>query len=274
MTTTPERAGASVEVPTDPATAFRLFTEEMDAWWQRGPINFYDGARAVARRIEPGVGGRHLEVYDEPAGDVLVIAVNTVWEPGVRLVSRSSFGETETEVRFDPVGDGTRVTVEQRLLPGADPAKADLVGGWAGILDWYREGVVRTGAGRPAPVDLPRLSVVLRYEDVAEASAFLVDAFGFTPRGSLPSPDRWGGYGELGVGDSMVMVETGPPGDTGGARPYVYVDDLEAHHARARARGAVIVEEIRTHGDRHYVAADTEGRHWTFAQARPTQRRG
>lgn len=30
-----------VVVPTDPATAFRLFTEEIGEWWVPGPINFF-----------------------------------------------------------------------------------------------------------------------------------------------------------------------------------------------------------------------------------------
>jgi uncharacterized glyoxalase superfamily protein PhnB len=50
----------------------------------------------------------------------------------------------------------------------------------------------------------------------------------------------------------------------------VYVDDLEAHFAQASASGATIVEPIKHHGFRAYVAEDLEGRRWTFAQARPT----
>jgi hypothetical protein len=56
-------ATASVEVAADPGTAFRAFTEEIDLWWVRNPINFWDSGRVTAMRIEPGVGGRVLEVY-------------------------------------------------------------------------------------------------------------------------------------------------------------------------------------------------------------------
>jgi uncharacterized glyoxalase superfamily protein PhnB len=52
----------------------------------------------------------------------------------------------------------------------------------------------------------------------------------------------------------------------------VFVDDLDAHHARAEANGATIVEPIHQHGYRAYVATDLEGHRWTFAQARPTMR--
>jgi uncharacterized glyoxalase superfamily protein PhnB len=52
--------------------------------------------------------------------------------------------------------------------------------------------------------------------------------------------------------------------------PWIYVDDLNAHLARAQAAGAAIVEPIRQHGYRAYEAEDLEGHRWTFAQARPT----
>ena len=65
---TERSASAAVTVPVEPMTAFTAFTDEIDSWWVRGPINFFDSGRAVGMRIEPGVGGRLLEMYDE-AGD-------------------------------------------------------------------------------------------------------------------------------------------------------------------------------------------------------------
>ena len=49
---------------------------------------------------------------------------------------------------------------------------------------------------------------------------------------------------------------------------YVYVDDVDAHCARARVAGANIVSEPETMfwGDRTYVAEDLEAHRWTFAQ--------
>jgi uncharacterized protein YndB with AHSA1/START domain len=35
-----QTASSEVEVAVDPATAFTAFTDEMDLWWVRGPINF------------------------------------------------------------------------------------------------------------------------------------------------------------------------------------------------------------------------------------------
>ena len=71
------QVSSQVEVAVDASTAFRAFTGEMDLWWVRGPINFFDAARAVAKVCEPGVGGRILEVYE--SGDPLEVARITDW---------------------------------------------------------------------------------------------------------------------------------------------------------------------------------------------------
>ena len=76
---------SSVEVEVDPETAFLVFTEELSCWWQQGPINFYDSTRAFEQRMEPGVGGRLLEVYDDATGEELEIGRITSWQPGSLL---------------------------------------------------------------------------------------------------------------------------------------------------------------------------------------------
>jgi hypothetical protein len=118
----------TVEVPVDPATAFDLFTNEIDAWYVRGPGSWNDPGRAVGIRLEPGVGGRWIEVWDKATGEGFELGRITGWAPGERLViSFRAFGlpsepRTEIEVRFEPVEGGTRVTLEHRgldRLPGA-----------------------------------------------------------------------------------------------------------------------------------------------------------
>ena len=73
----------------------------------------------------------------------------------------------------------------------------------------------------------------------------------------------------------MIDVLAGPPVDHSQIThvPWVFVDDLEAHLARAREMGATIVQDIESHGFTSYVALDIEGRSWRFAKARPTQPR-
>src|SRR6478736_4023856 len=94
-----EMVSSVVDVAVDPATAFRAFTEEMDLWWQRGPINFWsDGGRVVEVRCESGVGGRIIEVLDDrTATSVLERARITRWEPGARLGWSSSLDDVQTE---------------------------------------------------------------------------------------------------------------------------------------------------------------------------------
>ena len=43
----PASVRLSISVAVDPQTAFEVFTEEIDAWYRRGPHNFADPERAV-----------------------------------------------------------------------------------------------------------------------------------------------------------------------------------------------------------------------------------
>jgi uncharacterized glyoxalase superfamily protein PhnB len=52
---------------------------------------------------------------------------------------------------------------------------------------------------------------------------------------------------------------------------YVYVEDVDAHHARARAAGAEIVRALADteYGSREYGARDIDGHYWYFGSYRP-----
>ena len=266
-----ERVTASVEVSVDPETAFRIFTEEINAWWVRGPVNFFDGSRAAQIKFETGVGGRYLEVYDDAASDALEIGRITVWEPGRRLVYRSSLDDTEVDIRFERQAGGTLVLLEQRLVPGGKTAR--FLSGWENVLGWFGDRADWPRGAAPPQRDLPRISPVLYYKDVATAMDWLVRVFGLRSRHRARMSD----FGELALGDSVIMLR--PLKDASAERQnllthsiYCYVDDLEEHFARATNGGAVIVDQIRGYGDRLYVTDDLEGHRWTFAQARPTQK--
>jgi hypothetical protein len=123
-------------VGVDPATAFDVFTSEVDAWWRRGK-RYRSGAEASVMRFEPGVGGRLVEVLDRATGEEHEIGRVRVWEPGRRLVvdwRNRNFEPrqvTEVEVVFEADGDGTRVTLEHRgwdSLPAGHPARHGLEG--------------------------------------------------------------------------------------------------------------------------------------------------
>jgi uncharacterized glyoxalase superfamily protein PhnB len=272
-------ADAFVEVDVDRFTAFAIFTEEIDLWWVRGPINHFDSSRLAELRMEPGVGGRVLEIYDESVGDVLETDRITVWEPGARLVLRGSVQDTETDVRFEPTAaGGTRVRVSQYLRPGGDPATVGF--GWANMLRTFLAWSRRRDAAPRTPREVARLGLALYYEDPVEAARWLREVFGL---GSwdvdrAPAEGERPGWIEFHVGDSSVMLFRGESTEGGDDRPprtnvpWVHVDDLEAHFAHATEHGARIVTGIGSHPFRNYVAEDLEGHRWVFVQARPTQR--
>jgi uncharacterized glyoxalase superfamily protein PhnB len=263
---------SAVDVPVAPDVAFSVFTDELDLWWVRGPINFFDAARAVAMRCEAGVGGRLLEMYDEAADDALELARITVWEPGRRLAWLSSIDDVAVEVTFDRCAAGTTVRVEATIRPGGKDR-----GGTAWVrmvppcLDaWFKR---RDSAAR-VPSERGRLALAVHYERPAAAARWLAAAFGLTSVMPLPDAEDSHSWIEFHVGDSsLIVLPADGPTSVGGAPthvPWIHVDDLDAHLRQAKAHGAVIVEDVHQHGYRAYVAEDPDGLRWTIAQARPT----
>ncbi len=266
---TKQSASASVEVGTDPAMAFRIFTDEIDLWWVRGPINFFDASRAVGMQIEPGVGGRILEVYRSSNADedVLELGRITVWEPGSLLAYRSSVDDTETEIRFEAFDGGTRVSVEQALVHGGEKAFYF----WPNVIPWFVAWSARRDSAPETPRALDRLNIALYYEDPVAAVRWLDEVFGLDSSQSFPKDSDNPTWIEIRVGTSAIMLYR-LKGSVPDPRPvdhelWIYVDDLDAHFARSTAKGAKIVSEIRQYGYRRYQAEDLEGRLWSFAQA-------
>ena len=108
----------AIRVPADPARAFEVFTTEIAAWWRP------DGLFRITDRgdgrlaFDPGAGGRLYTTLDD--GGEFEIGRISVWEPGRRLVfawrhaNFASDQSTEVEVRFEAVGEETRVSIEHR----------------------------------------------------------------------------------------------------------------------------------------------------------------
>ncbi|WBB75421.1 VOC family protein [Micromonospora sp. WMMD1128] len=116
---------------------------------------------------------------------------------------------------------------------------------------------------------------VLRYPDVHAAVDFLRSAFGLTVHEVHAGPDGAVRHAQLGHGDDLVMVGPGPapasrPADDD-YRLYLAVDDVDAHHERARAAGAEIVRAPydTDYGSRDYAARDPAGMVWSFGTYRP-----
>ena len=141
---------------------------------------------------------------------------------------------------------------------------------------------------KPLPKDWPRISSALFYDDPAKAIDWICRVFGFEVRIKVEGKDGSIEHSELTFGEGLIMVgssfETSrradrnwckSPSKAGGNTQalHLYVDDVEAHCARARAAGAKIVTEPKTSDygpdywtDRSYEAEDLEGHHWWFSQ--------
>ncbi len=144
---------------------------------------------------------------------------------------------------------------------------------------------------KSTPAGWPRISPTVYYEDPRAAIDWLCRAFGFEVRLKVEGEGGRIEHSELLFGDGLIMVGTAGPGKPGNEawQPFhaspkslvgkntqalaSFVDDADAHCARARAAGATILREPKTDdygddywADRNYGAKDPEGHHWWFMQ--------
>lgn len=267
---------SQVEVAVDPGTAFTVFTEELDLWWVRGPINHHAAGRMREMRCEPGVGGRLLEVYDD---DALELARITAWEPGNRLAWTSSLDDVRTTVHFEQSGTGTLVRVVAEI-----PAGGQDRGGtsWTRTVPkWFPRWLAKRDHVPHEVRDLARLGLNISYAKPAAAARWLAATFAFEspdplPDGLDPLPENNYGHPwiEFRIGHSSLIISKLSEERVDHAPthvPWVYVDDVAEHFRHASASGATIVEKLDSPwGLPFYVVDDIEGNRWTFAQARPT----
>jgi len=122
------------------------------------------------------------------------------------------------------------------------------------------------------------LSSAVCYQDANAAYRWLETAFGFEPFFALVDEKGLIAHSEMAYGESIVMIgnewsaDHKSPKSIGGKNTQtVHVqlaegEDIDAHCEKARAAGAVILQEPNTqfYGDRTYRAADPEGHIWTF----------
>ena len=113
---------------------------------------------------------------------------------------------------------------------------------------WFGAWMGRRDTAPREPHDLARVALTLHYARPAAAARWLAGAFGFESPNPLPegedplSDDAYGfPWIEFHVGNTSFFVE--PLADQIDLAqvthvPWVFVDDLEAHHARARENGA------------------------------------
>jgi uncharacterized glyoxalase superfamily protein PhnB len=113
----------------------------------------------------------------------------------------------------------------------------------------------------------------LLYEDGEAAIEFLTRAFGFSVV-DRQTGAAGGLHVELELEGGRVYAGQPPEGYENPAKAgstslvYFIVADVDAHHERARAEGAAVVEELvdTPFGHRRYTCDDPQGHRWSFAQ--------
>ena len=125
----------------------------------------------------------------------------------------------------------------------------------------------------------------LRYRDALAAIDWLCAAFGFEKSAVYADDKGVVQHAQLVFGNGMIMLGSvanaspwggriAQPGEIGGREtqcPYVVVSDCEAHYQRAKAAGAVIVDEyeVKEYGGAGYSCRDPEGHVWSFGSYDP-----
>jgi uncharacterized glyoxalase superfamily protein PhnB len=123
---------------------------------------------------------------------------------------------------------------------------------------------------------LDRFIPILVCEDIPAEHDFLVAAFGFTSGGIHRDAEGRAVHGEVRAGGLAIWLHRASaelklasprslPASSSGL--VVYVGDVDAHCARARAQGAHLESEPKDmpYGQREYGARDLEGHRWWFA---------
>ena len=133
----------SIKVARSPEVAFRVFTEEIGAWWPLTEgFSFHAGHGPKDIFIEGRVGGRFYERFND--GTEFEVGRVTSFEPprAVAFTWKAPSWEaaTEVEVRFIADGAGTTVTLEHRGWEAGPNMQREGKGyedGWNTVLAKY-----------------------------------------------------------------------------------------------------------------------------------------
>jgi uncharacterized protein YndB with AHSA1/START domain len=131
-----------VHVDATPETAYRVFTEQIGAWWPLERYSVLDGVQTVVfendRIVERAADGSE-SVWGEVLDYEVAGRLRFTWHPG------RDDEPTEVEVTFAADGDGTLVTLVhsgwEALSEERRAGRVDYDNGWPGVLELYRKAV-------------------------------------------------------------------------------------------------------------------------------------
>jgi uncharacterized glyoxalase superfamily protein PhnB len=284
-------ARAEITVAADIATAFDVFTGEVNAWYRVDRHTVSDPTRPTSLCFEPFVGGRFVDTASGPAHDDIVIGTITAWEPPHRLVFVEGRG-CDVEVSFTAVDPTmTRVRIEQR---GIDRLPADVAEhirqyGWHTVASWFAHHVEsshpdpsKENQPMNTPTDQTRSEVsfagitpYLFYNDAAAMLQWYTTVFGWSEKGRWSNEHGVVQNAEMSVGAGELWLDgsghkyfsaDGSHGQWIG----VWVDDVEAMHTRIVTAGVDVESPIdEPYGVRRLAVTDPEGYTWGFIRRLP-----
>jgi uncharacterized glyoxalase superfamily protein PhnB len=134
------------------------------------------------------------------------------------------------------------------------------------------------------PVAYPTIMPAMRYRALPAALNWLCDAFGFVKHAVITSDNGSVVWAQIAHGPSLVLLSSAndargnqnmrQPDEIGGAETqtcYIVVPDVDAHCAKAVARGAELIFGVQDFefGGRVYACRDPEGHIWNFGTYSP-----
>jgi len=244
-------------------------------------IEFYRevfGAEEILRMADPD--GRRIGHAEIRLGPVTIMVADEYPELGI--LSPAAFGGTGLTLHLHV--DDADALAARAVRAGAtmvrEPADHDHGERQCRVRDpfgheWLLgheigKAAVDDEPHRPTKANAPNIFPALRYRDEPAAMDWLARAFGFERHALFTDDDGTVVHAEMKLGPGIVMLGAAPECEEGFS-VYVYVEDVDAHHERARAAGAEIVRPLADtgYGGREYGARDLDGHYWYFGTYRP-----
>ena len=252
--TGPRSVSCTIDVGVDPHTAFTAFTDEMDNWWMRSPISFYDTStrqsRAGANEVSAAASSRCTTKRVMCSSWVVSRCGNRA--SNCNGSARSTTSKSRCASHRFRTARTYRCTA---LLPGGDEKVTGSFSFVARRSRLVREVVQparRHGVTRAVGPRARQPSAVLPQTGRGHALA----RHRVRVRSSAPA-GRGRCRGQRGSSSTSVTTRSSSSGSRASGRkgapvtlmPWVYVDDLDAHFAQARDAGASDrCEPIHQHG--------------------------
>ena len=246
------------------------------------PVFRYRDAPRAIEWLTGAYGFVTQELHSEPTGDVAHAELRF----GPSAIGISSAGPVVAGNPWTAVRLGVYVCLKEvdAFFARAVSARAEVARPLADTSYGARDGSLRDPGGHlwsvgtypmGAPDADPTLFVALHYTDGRAAASFLQQAFGLEP-GLVVDTSGAIDHGEFTLGRDVTMMSASPRergywGDDSQCT-CAYVADVDAHHARAVAAGATILQppQDTPYGARGYYTSDSEGFVWGFSTYRPT----